>query len=143
MCFGLAPGFTGPITCEPEVGHGVLSSQSRTYILWGRGSASLDSSDTYTPPSGFFKQETALERWSTASQRPEAMAKWISSARDLPLILSRGVAAVTSEPPKRPLAFLRARELHVQEAGDRAPRPLASVAWSIWETTNKKNLRPF
>ncbi|CAJ1358843.1 unnamed protein product [Effrenium voratum] len=66
------------------------------------------------PPAG--QEAPSLE--ARAAGEPllyKAMAKWISSARDLPLILSRGVAAVTSEPPKRPLAFLRARELHVQE----------------------------
>lgn len=41
---------------------------------------------------------------------------WVASQRDLPLILSRDVVAVTDETVKRPLPFVRSREMHVQEA---------------------------
>ena len=40
---------------------------------------------------------------------------WVTSIRDLPLILTRWVAAVTPNSTKRPLPFLRGRELYVQE----------------------------
>ncbi|CAK9067123.1 Proline--tRNA ligase (Prolyl-tRNA synthetase) (ProRS) [Durusdinium trenchii] len=40
---------------------------------------------------------------------------WVASQRDLPLILSRDVVAVTDETVKRPLPFVRSREMHVQE----------------------------
>ena len=40
---------------------------------------------------------------------------WVNSVRDLPMVLTRWASAVTPNSTKRPLPFLRGRELYVQE----------------------------
>ncbi|CAE7353228.1 GluProRS [Symbiodinium natans] len=63
---------------------------------------------------------------------------WVTSVRDLPLVLTRWASAVTPNTFKRPLAFLRGRELYVQEghaahASEKETKEFADTVADLYE----------